>query len=155
MTIRNTKNGVTLIETVVYIALLSLMLGGVLVTTFQLLAGTDRTNSKTTVEEDGSFVLHKIDWALTGITGVPLLSGSICAKMLSTDKINVGLVVIKRDTIGNFIEMKEGSSEFLPITTDYASVTCLRFEIIGADPIGIVATASINGIDFATTKYLR
>ena len=149
--------GFTLIETIVYIALLSLMMGGVLAVTFQLMTSTESVNTKTSTAEEGNFVLRKINWVLTGLdpTIPPTVTGLGCAQILTTTN-NWSSTIIKRDTTNNSVLVQEGSGgSFLPVTNDTASTTCLRFELISGTPAGVSATATINGIDFATTKYIR
>ena len=149
------QKGFTLIETIIYIALLSLMLGGVLLSIFQILQGSLRTGEKTTTQEEGNFILRKINWTLTGLSGLPTIGGSGCAQTLTTSKATVRLNTSDPKW---YMEMKETGGIFLAITTDNASTTCLKFSLIsaiGGAPTGIAATTTINGVNFTITKYMR
>src|SRR4030042_5686193 len=71
--------GFTLIESLLYIALFSIIIGGALVAVYQMIESSDAVSAKNIVEMEGSFLLRKIDWALTGIsdTCTPAL-GALC-----------------------------------------------------------------------------
>lgn len=147
--------GFTLIETLIYIALFTLIIFGSVVTAYNLVQGSDMLNKKTVTEEEGNFVLRKLDWAMTGLTSISI-GGSNCTQTLTANKINFGTIDF-RTTGGatNKIEMQENGGGYFPITTINASTTCLKFSQISSDPIGITVTATINNIDFVLTKYAR
>ena len=64
----NTNKGFTFIEVIIYIALSSLLLGTAFVTVFQLIDSSNKLNVKNTVQEEGNFVMRKLNWALTGVS---------------------------------------------------------------------------------------
>ena len=143
--------GFTLIEVIIYIALFSLLMGTAFVTAYGLIEGTNKLNAKTTVQEEGSFVMRKFNWALTSVSifSIPnpneltltKYDGNVVNISLSANKI-----IIKESINGNTP---------LPITTDNVQVTNLQFQQVGSNPFGISATATINGTNFIITKYLR
>ena len=161
------KKGFTLIEVIIYIALFSLLMGTAFVTAFGLIEGSGKLSAKTTTQEEGNFVLRKINWALTGIsndtadiTNPPKVS-PYTSNTLSIKKWLTGTkipVEIDYDAINRRIMMKEGTGSLLPITTNNVKVTNLQFQFIsssGSGPAGITATAIIDGINFSITKYIR
>ncbi len=157
-----TNKGFTLIETVIYIALLSLLLGTAFTTAFQLMQGTDTLNTKIRVEEEGNFVMRKFSWALTSLDPSisPIVGGSLpCSQTITLKKTNFSSnpIIISRNSVNNSLQIEE-SGVVLPITTENVKVVCLQFSIIPAidgGPPGIAATTTINGVDFAITKYQR
>lgn len=157
------KKGFTLIEVIIYIALFSLLMGSAFITAYQLIDGSGKIGLKNTVQNEGNFVMRKFNWALTGIDQAipPVVTGTSCDKKLTINKFNFtpNPIVIKRDAVDNsIIDIKEGGGSFLPLTTANVKVSCLNFIIIppsGSGPSGITATATINGIDFTITKYIR
>src|SRR4030042_506817 len=66
--------GFTLIESLLYIALFSIIIGGALVAVYQMIESSDAVSAKNIVEMEGSFLLRKIDWALTGAFQVDTIS---------------------------------------------------------------------------------
>ena len=52
--------GFTLIETIVYLALFSIVIGGALAATTLLLEGAGRDSARARVQEEGAFMLSKI-----------------------------------------------------------------------------------------------
>jgi prepilin-type N-terminal cleavage/methylation domain-containing protein len=153
------KKGFTLMETIIYIALLSIIMSGALITSYQLIDGASSADAKATIQEEGNFVMRKINWALTGldVTSVPSIDTTVpCSHTLSVNKIVSSTVYpVNIHLSSGQIEIKENGGSYLPITTVNASTTCLKFGLTGTNPQGITATTTINGIDFAITKYIR
>ena len=57
---QNFKKGFTLIETVIYLALFSIVIGGALAATTLLFEGAGRNTTEARLEEEGNFMLEKI-----------------------------------------------------------------------------------------------
>ena len=86
----NSKKGFTLIEIIIYIALLSLLMTGGIVAFYQIITSNDTLNQKTRTEEEGNFVMRKMAWALSSLdsTVSPTISGSGCNQSISISKTN-------------------------------------------------------------------
>ncbi len=159
---KNKNAGFSLVEVIIYMALFSILMGGVFVSVFQLLEGSGKLNSKIVVQEEGNFVSRKLDWVLSSldssnpptITNVP---GSPC-QTLTVRKVNFtsNPIVIRNNA--TTLEISEGGGAYTPITTPNVTVSCFEARIIpsiGSSPKGITATTTISGIKFSVTKYFR
>src|SRR3989344_1460523 len=130
--------GFTLIETLIYIALFSMIIGGAFMAAYQLIDGASKLNTKSATEQEINFVLRKIDWALTGVDPTqPIIPPSGYSDTLTLTKYDGNTVDIKLNA--NKIEIKEtaGPNLFLPLTTDNVKVTTLQFKyiiLIGIEP---------------------
>jgi prepilin-type N-terminal cleavage/methylation domain-containing protein len=153
--------GFTLIEMVVYIALMGLLMTGVLVCAFDLIQSSQKTGGKTAVQEEGTFALRKIQWAFADMSAAPTLGGSGCTQTISIAKTGYPLnpIEFRRNATNNSIEMREGGAgAYSAITTSNVSASCLKFYAIaavGAAPAGVTATTTIAGLDFVNTTYVR
>ncbi len=156
------KNGFTLIETLIYIALFSILMSGAVVTSYALIESTGKIDTKSTVEEEGSFVLKKIDWAMSDTSSISTIitpaSGSY-GSSLSLNRGDGNKVEIKINSANKTIEIREGGiGSFIPITTNNVNVSALNFyhiPAIGNSREGIEASTTINGTVFYTKKYFR
>lgn len=155
------NHGFTLIETVIYIALLALIMGGALLVSLDLIEGSGRTGSNTTLQDEGNFVLRKINWALTGASAINTPASGISAT-LSVSRYD-GLEVRVRRT-GTTLEMSEdGGANYFFLTTENVSVTGLEFRRVAGTPPGVIATTTmrnaatttLGSVDFVIKKYLR
>jgi prepilin-type N-terminal cleavage/methylation domain-containing protein len=159
MSIKN--KGLTLIEVIIYIALFGILMTGVLTTAWQLLDGSSKLNTKTTIQNEGSFVLRKLDWALTGLDVTKTLPNGTgtCSQTLTVHKTDSVFeptgIIIQLNSVTNALEIKEGSASAKPITTTNVTVSCFKFRTLSGTLGGISATTTINGVDFAITKYIR
>jgi type II secretory pathway pseudopilin PulG len=147
---QNNKGGFTLIEAVVYIALFSILMAGVLLSTYQIFQASGSLANKTTAQEEGNFVLRKLDWALSGASSVVPAANALTVSRYDGNTVDFRLN-------NGAVEMRESASGlgYLPITTPNVSVSNLTFTLVGSNPAGVAAITTINGIDFATTKYIR
>ncbi len=143
--------GFTLIETLIYIALFTILMVAGFATAYSLIEGGNSLNNKTVTNSELDFVLRKIDWALSDINVITVPSSGM-SSTLSVTKSYGPVIQIRRNN--NKIEMNEGSG-WLPLTTDNVVVSALGFQVISGNPSGIIATTTINGIRATTTKYIR
>ena len=58
------NRGFTLIETLVYLALFALMVGGIVACAYVLFASSDRNQTVAMLEEEKNFITSKIQWIL-------------------------------------------------------------------------------------------
>lgn len=159
------KNGFTLIETIIYITLFTLLIGTVFITAYEIVASSASMSARTGAQNEGNFVIRKINWALTGVENIhsPFWNTTNNLKVTKYDgtKIHICLdkakVKIHRGTFGNC-----NSADYIELTTDNISVSDLGFEFIstnGSSPYGIKATVTISennkNFPFSITKYLR
>ena len=142
------RKGFTIIEIIIYIALFSLLLGTAFVAVYELIEGSDKLSAKNTTLEEGSFVMRKLNWALTGASGFTNTSDTLHIEKYDGNQIEIELA-------GTKIKMTEsaGPDDFL--TTDNVSVDSLEFTPTGGTPPGMTAKATIDGTDFTITKYIR
>lgn len=149
--------GFTLLEVVIYIALLSIVMGGTLAATFQLLEGQSKASGHDTTEEEGSFVLQKLSWMMGQASTSDAISSpaSGVVRILEGDGTHVemcfpdGFIRLSTTTCS-------ASSEAL--TTANVKVTAFDIKVLpaaGGAPEGLAATSTIDGVDFAITRYLR
>lgn len=161
------KLGVSMIEVVVYLGLFSILLSGAVVAAHAMFQSSGRNIAKAMVEEEGNFLVGKIQWALSGVSIVntPLV-GEVSSNLTVT-KYDNSLVTLSLPPGG--VMMIQVGATTSPLNNANTSITALTFTHIGASsdgitPEGVIAEFSIsattpNGAivtrDFSTTKYLR
>jgi hypothetical protein len=151
--------GFTLMETLIYIALFTLIIFSGFVTAFELLKGSETLSAKKVLIEESSFLKQKLERALSdvGVLSLPSLGvpNTDTLSLTNTDgdlldiRLNAGKVEIRHGGVQH---------EYLPLNTDNTSATALNFEYVpevGASPAGVRVTFTLNGVSFSTTKYLK
>lgn len=154
------RRGYTLIEVLVYMALFSLVIGGMLLTTYGILQNTARLEDKVVVNEDGGFLIRKIDWALTNATAVSCpASGQLQITKLGLPAGNNPLLFAL--SLNN-VTLKRGSGSAVQLNGAAVSVKSLLFTCTaasGGKPASVrtqLALSSISATEsFDNTKYLR
>ncbi|MES2059838.1 MAG: prepilin-type N-terminal cleavage/methylation domain-containing protein [Patescibacteria group bacterium] len=153
------KRGFTLIELVIYIALFGVLMTGASVATYQLLEGGTRNETAVAIQEEGSFLNRKINWALTGAT-IAIVSPD--GSVLTINKIpgadfavadnplliysSAGALMIKR---GNAAAVQLNNSTY-PVHGFAAQST-----VESNGETGIYIKFDIAGVPFVFKRYLR
>lgn len=133
--------GFTLLEMIIYIALFSIMIGGLIMTSFMLVQNSHKTESRITVQAEMNFVLKKIDWVINQ------------AKDIDTPTSNVleVLSVNKKNPDGTFhmfyvkFENNKITLDGQDITSGNVIVDNLTFETINGTPKGLRIHLDIRG----------
>ncbi len=152
----NSKSGAgfTLIEMIVYMALFSVMMGGLVVTMYYLYQSIGRTSANATAQEEINFVLKKIDWALTGASSVEVLEEAARIRITKTGSLP-NLIGIKFNSASSSIEIRTDDTVlWSPLTSGNVKVSGLEFQYTSATRI-VTASTTISGSPAVITKYLR
>lgn len=157
MIIKSKKNnGFTLMETMIYIALFSIILTGAITGAYNLLEGGKRNIDSSKIEEDGNFINRKINWALSGATTV---SVSPSGKILTITRPDLGAQspIIISENSGE-ITIQRSSGVPVPINNDRFVISDTVFTYKPADngkPPSIFISFKVNGTNFQFKNYLR
>jgi type II secretory pathway component PulJ len=142
---KKNNTGFTLLEMIIYIALFSFMIGGLIMTSFMLVQNSHKTENRITVQGEMNFVLKKINWVINQAKDIDIPSSNILSANADNDNENEFEIKYENNKIT--LNNKE-------ITTINVSVDKLSFETIGENPKGVKITLIINGQEVNYTKYL-
>ncbi len=164
-------SGFTLIETIIYISLFSIIMTGVLVSVYGLISSNSKNMTKAMVVEEGIFILGKIDWVLSGAENInlPTTSGNILSVTKSNDWID-NPVIIK--VSAGVMSIKKGTNEAVNLNNSNVTILCPESKCFthelesseGLNPESIAINFTIEtrtpegqiySQDFYTKKYLR
>ena len=152
--------GFTLLETVLYLALFAIVMGGSLAVAYQLSVSSGQIKQKIVVVQEGNFILQKIDWALSGVCAIDLPLPDASGPQLTvrkTQNTQTTVSTIDISPAGNTVELSRNGGSGVPLTSSWVSVANLRFDHTTApgQPDGVTASFDMNGQSFFATKYLR
>lgn len=153
------SRGFTLIEAVVYMALLSMLMVGGLLATYQIIEGQSQASGHNTTEDEGGFVIRKIEWVLSNIHASDL------PPTITTNNFDVPTSYGRMHLClsGTTVYLKEGGSACgnppvdgsLPLTSGNVKATALQFSYISGSPGDISASVTIDGEQFETLRYIQ
>lgn len=115
------KRGFTLIETIVYIALLSVLLTGALLSTSYLIDGSERGKKLLSAQEEATFVLRKLNFELGS-------AQSASSPNPTTLELSPGDIVIKEDDGRMMISRSGGGA--VPLTAERNVVSGTQFSVV-------------------------
>ena len=162
------NKGFTLIEMLLYMALFSMIIGGGMAATYEIIQATEASTNHTILEEEANFLLRKIHWALTDINA----ASDIAAPATYSDttlKITKSAGVLTFNLSGNNLTLAEASGSALPLNSSNVkvsltpSVHLFQRLAVSGKPDAIIASFTLTAIqngrniseDFTLTKYLR
>ena len=155
--------GFTLIEAVVYLGLLGIIMGGVLVAVYQIIAASSQNQQRAILQEESNFLTAKLNWALTGASTIIHPSSTIPINNLYLKKFDNTEVFFNMDGANN-LTMQLDSGVTHPLNNEAVKIEKLQFLLIpagGGKPSAIQTTLRITDKltgrhqDVATKKYLR
>ena len=149
---KGNQKGFTLIETLIYIALLAFIIGAGVSAAYYIIDSSARGKAEVGTIAEAEFLMRKIDWALTGSTINTPISGT--SNLLSVDKygFSPNPIEIDHDSTSNRARIRINGSGFY-LTSEWVKVTGLEF--ISIFPNGVIASSTIDGAHFEVIKYIR
>lgn len=154
----NNTKGFTLIEVLIYSALIAIIISGSLIAVYQIIESNDSVKNKIITEQEANFLLFKIGWALTGATAINIPAIGEASSTLSINKANYSKNPIIFDLNSNNLRIKKGLENPAILNSQNTAINSLVFEHLapdGSGPEGLKISIVINDKLFATTAYLR
>ncbi len=145
--IKYKNRGFTLLETLIYAGLISVVIGFSLAATYQIIESSEKLNKKILVEDEANFLLRKIEWALTGLETINSPLSNATGSVLSVNKINFSGNPLIFDLNANNLRIKKGLAAPVVLNNENVLVSNLIFEHLATDgskPAGIKADFNIN-----------
>ena len=145
---KKSESGTTLIEVLIYILLFSFIMSATLISVNQILRFSYTSSSKTSVEQEATFIMAKINWALSNSSII--LPGTITpGPVLQVNKTGVGSITFQ--LTGDSITMSSS-----PLNSDRVKITGLNFKHIQQGTVhSIKYNFSIDGKYFEAYKNIR
>jgi len=128
------NKGFTLIETLVYLALLGLVFTGLLTAGFAIVQSLDVLKTCAIVQEEGDFILAKLNWAVVGSDAVDTMT----TNYLKMRRANPGpgmpsTVEIK--TEADDLVLKKGTGDYEPLNASVVNISNINFTAPETDSI--------------------
>lgn len=150
--------GFTLIEVLIYSALIAMIISGSLIAVYQIIEGSNSIQNKIITEQEANFLLSKIRWALAGATAIDIPAIGLASSTLSINKANYSENPIVFNLNSNNLRIKQGSGNPAILNSQNIAINNLIFEHLaagGSGPEGLKINITINNKLFTTTIYLR
>lgn len=150
------SHGFTLLETIIYVALFSMLMTGVLVTVYELINSGTHNRMAVAIQEEGTFVDRKLSWALSGATAV---STPDTKTLIITHPSGIGYPLeIKVTESAEQMQLSREGTAPLPLTTSEFKVENTNFSVEPATaglPTKISVRYEIEEVPFVFNTYLR
>lgn len=135
-------SGFTLIETVLYIALLAILIGGGMVGVFNILEGGNRTRQAMYREQEAYFITRKIDAVISEADNVSITGG---------DTLDTGSEQITLDSGNEQIVIERGGNTY-PLNDTLVPATALNF-VKNTASSTIITTFTLDDHEYKVSNY--
>ncbi len=143
-------------ETMIYIALFGIIMTGAITGAYNLLEGGNRNIDSTQVEEEGTFINRKINWALAGAESATVSGGGSTITIVRPDLGAQSPLVISGG--GGVITISRGAGAPTQLNNDRFQVGNIAFVYtasVNGRPPSVRASFEVAGKPFAFRNYLR
>lgn len=159
MTKTNKPNtGFTLIEILIYAALIIILIGGSILTINNIITSSSRLNNVVALEEEANFIFKKLEWAFSDSNEINSPASGLSASSISVDKTNFNNNPIRFSLSSNNILIKVGNGTEKILNSESININNLSFEHLSegnGKPAGIKTTIDIEEIEYTSLIYLR
>lgn len=124
----NQKPGFTLIETVIYIGLFSVIVSFVLVVFYQIVGSQNQERDRIEVDAEANFLMQKMLWALVGATAINQPAVNATGTKLSINKYNYSQNSIVFDVVSRQMRISKASSTPAVLNSGRVYVNQLTFQ---------------------------
>lgn len=148
--------GFTLIETLLYIALFGILMSGMVVAAYQLVSSGSHNQMSALIQEEGTFLSRKINWALTGASAVSVSNGGSTLTITRPD-LGVQSPLVISDGGGVMTLMRSGSAQ-MTLNSVSLQVTGLLFTVTPAAfgrPTEVDVNFMVNNVPFIFKTYVH
>lgn len=151
------KRGFTLIETIIYVALVGLLIGSGVVASYYIIDSSEQGSVHANATAEAQFLIRKVSWALIGVDTIHSPASGTSGYQLSVHKNGFASNPIIIDLVSGRARISIGGGA-VEITGDRVKIENLFFEHIAATalkPAAIQTSFTADGKNFQMTKYLR
>lgn len=146
------KTGFTLLETIIYIALFSLISSFVIAVFYQAISSYDQQRNRMEVDGEANFMMQKMIGALTGAQTVSQPALNATSSAISFNKYNYAQNPVVLDVVLKNIRISEGSGQPVILGSSRIFVDNLVFTHLPAvqsAPEAVVINLSVESSDIS------
>lgn len=152
------EQGFTLIETIIYAGLISVIIGFAVFMISQIIENQNRLRARVEVREETNFLLRKISWALAGATTInqPLPGSS--STILGTTKSNFAENPLVFDLNGSNARLSRASGTPVILNSGSILVKKLNFEHTapsGTIPEAVKTTLTLESVSASSSETIE
>jgi type II secretory pathway pseudopilin PulG len=156
MKIRSEQSGFSLIETLLYIAIVAFALGGLLTAVYAVLNGGEEVRAKAVAAQEIVFLSRKIDNALSESNAIVLPAAGNAGDTLIIQTTGVDTIAFSLSAGVAYIS-RNGASP-IPLTDSTVTISSLSFENIsasGSAPAAVRTSFFADDNPFDAVRYIR
>lgn len=141
------RSGFTLIETIIYIAILGVLLGSVLGIYYGFADSQADNLIRALVQSEANFAMRKISWGMTGAAAINQPASGATSTVLSIDSYEDSVNPIVFDLLGDRLRLARAGGTAENLTNSRVSVSHLEFThlpAVGNQPEGISVSLTLQ-----------
>ncbi len=149
------RAGFTLLETLMYLALLSILIVAGVASAYAILDIGGRGAKGIVIASEGNFLIRKIDWALSGATAITMPNATTPNSNTLTVTSGSAKTFSLVGALMRFNGAADLSSSNVVVSVPSSGTIFTYIPKSSGKPCGIQVTLLVNGVQFTVTRYLR
>lgn len=149
------NKGLTIIELLIYLALVSLIAALATTAVYPMINSSSYYQSWVEIENEGNFIIKKIDWALSGFYLINQPSAGAVSSTLSINKSNFSDNPIVFNLSGDNLYLTIGAGDPIIINNENVKISAINFEHFIANgtssAVGVELKIGHNKLSASTT----
>lgn len=142
----NMRKGFTLIETIIYTGLISVVFTMALFAVFFLIETKDRAAARIEVEEETRFLMGKIAWMLSAATAINAPQPNATSTSLSVSRTGVPANPVMLDLVSDAVRIRYGTGDPVQLNGESVRIRNLVFEHVSG--AGTPSVKIVLGVEF-------
>ena len=146
----SSRGGFTLMETLIYIALFSVITSFVFGVFYQILGSQNQNRDRIEVDSEANFMMQKIRWALAGVQTINQPAVNTTSTTLSVTRYNFAQNPVVFDLNSQALRISKGGASAVVLNNSRVNVSQLIFEHLAQmnnAPKGVKITLSVISSD--------
>lgn len=148
-----TQAGFTLLESIIYIGLFTLIIGGAVISTYYIFDSNSRLQGKVYSQQEGNFVLSKFNWALSGSSTATV---QVSPPVLAVTRAGV-VYTFSFDAAKKAVTLSRDGGVAEVLNNDAAPVSNFAAArlVTAGEPDKVSMSFNIDNLSFESEKYVR
>lgn len=145
-------------ETIIYIALFGILMSGAVIGAYNLFEGSDHNITATRIQEEGTFLNRKINWALSGATNASVSGGGSILTITRPDLGAQSPLVISGTATVKTMTIARGVGTAVQLNSDRFPINNVEFTYqasVNGRPPSVSVNFLVQDKSFSFRDYLR
>lgn len=149
------RSGFTLVETLIYAAVLAVLTGSVIATFYQIVGSQTQGRVRNEVQTEANFLMGKVEWALAGAAAINVPVAGATSTTLSVNKYNFATNPLVFSLVSGTFQLARGTGSPVVLNSSDVKVQGFVAQHVSSagglpDAVNITLSVAASSSEWAT-----